>query len=63
MAHKFMPDEVALARRVWKAGNVNRLVPKDREKARELRLIEAGHASNLCNDVCHGHEWAEAALS
>ncbi len=53
---KYTVDDQVLAQRVWDVRNPWRdLCQRDRERAHELGFIISGMASNLCNDVRHGH--------
>lgn len=56
--HKFTPDEVELARRLWSTPRKD-LPPDDAERGRRLGLYNGGFATNLCNDVCHGYRRAD----
>jgi len=57
--HLFTPDEVEMARRIWEAPNALHVSEADFRRGKELGLIAGNWATNLCNDVCHGHYHAK----
>lgn len=57
--HRFTENERELARRIWAARNALALSEDDRGRGLDLGLIVWPYASNLCNDVCHGHYMAK----